>query len=106
MKAEALKRIIDEYAGDPKGLPDFLSGALREIGEIKRRLFCQELRRKGFEEDYRKALASVGSEIASIRSDWRHWSTTYYADASGGSDSSTICDICGAELTKSGGLAK
>ncbi len=92
MKAEALKRIIDEYKGEPEGLPKFLSDTLQEISEIKSRLFCQEMRRKGFEDDYRKALVSIGTEIASIRSDCRHWSTTFYSDVP-----VTVCDICGAE---------
>jgi hypothetical protein len=46
------------------------------------------------------ATAALDTERRSIQATCGHKATTYCADASGGSDSSTTCDICGADLRK------
>ena len=56
----------------------------------------QNLQKTTNEYEWCKEKLSV--ELEEIQSKCLHESTTYYPDASGNNDSSTICDICGKEL--------
>lgn len=42
--------------------------------------------------------AELDAQIGRIQSTCNHLSTTYYPDASGNNDSSTVCDLCGKEV--------
>lgn len=47
---------------------------------------------------YVDAKAAIEKRLKAEQAACKHWFTTYYADASGGNDSMTVCDLCRAEI--------
>jgi len=97
VKRETLKKII---ACCPEGTPldVLLADSIDKASEIARqvrthnRLLHEEALR------HEAAVNELRQRLAETQSACEHLETTYHPDASGGSDSSTTCDICGAEV--------
>lgn len=79
----------------------YIAKRYEETLETQRRLNnCRKLLRK-IETDYKLKQEEINKEIYCIQNDCNHPLTTYYPDASGGSDSHTLCNICDADVRKS-----
>jgi len=98
MKAEALRRIIDEHKGLAEKLPGHLSRELGRIEGIRAQLRAQAACLDRWKAQYENHVSEVNKQVETIRSECPHWSSTHYSDPSGGSDSCTTCDICGTTL--------
>ena len=50
------------------------------------------------EREYREQRRVIAERRWAIQASCPHASTTYYPDPSGNNDSSTVCNVCGAEV--------
>ena len=48
--------------------------------------------------EHNKKIIALQKKLSEVESECHHPVTTYYSDPSGGSDSSTICDVCNKEI--------
>jgi hypothetical protein len=56
--------------------------------------------RQEAERAFADKIAKLDKRLEGIRDNCPHYTTTYYPDAAGGSDSWTECDTCGRDLGK------
>lgn len=80
------------------GTSSGLALKLSSYRKIQSQLQILIAKRKRILQEYDEKLEECEQEIITIRKQCQHKITTYHNDPSGGSDSSTSCDICGAEL--------
>ena len=92
-----IKRLIQEIG---KGAVDANEIACEVENCEKIRLQIRNLAKiKSKEEErHEEELKHIRSKLIKIQNVCPHHITTYYPDASGGRDSSTICDICEKEV--------
>jgi hypothetical protein len=94
---KAIARIIAERPGDID-LSTHIAQQLANV-DTTRKLIAQILAEDERERArHEEALRETDRRLAEARKGCPHYSRTRYADPSGGSDSCTICNICGAEL--------
>lgn len=72
--------------------------ALDKCDYIRERLGRVDQERKKTESDYKDDMERLALEEDEICNECPHYTSTYHSDPSGGNDSHTTCDICGAEL--------
>lgn len=75
-----------------------LAGKVARYREICNEVACQERKKVEAEQDYVDILADLNRSIRGIQQTCDHPIITRYPDASGGNDSSTVCDVCGKEV--------
>lgn len=73
-------------------------GVIVEIREIERIRDTIRRRYAAAKQQYSEEIAAIDAHVSDMHARCKHWSKTYHGDPSGGSDSHTTCDICGAEL--------
>lgn len=98
MQQQTIQRILDRYATNlPRGLAGHLYEALAEIRGIQDAVRGVAAKKQALSEDFQAEVKKLNGELAAIREQCPHWSTTFHGDPSGGSDKSNTCDFCGAE---------
>lgn len=102
MKKETIKRLIENFQNSEEPLADSLSSYLTDQLALERSILqnmsqirgaCQNL-----ELQYKTDKNKWHHKLLQLQEQCPHHETTFYADASGGNDSETICDWCHKEL--------
>lgn len=82
---------ISDLVSRMRTTADYLEQIRQKRGEL-------EMRKQIASNKYDQEMSDVQKELAELRQSCRHPCSTYYPDASGNNDSSTICRLCGKEL--------
>jgi len=67
---------------------------------LRRRLRDYHTKKREHEKQILEKTRELGLILAEIRKACPHLETTYYGDPSGGNDSETVCNLCGAEIRR------
>lgn len=93
-----LKKIIEEYEGaglrDSIELSDYIPERFDEIKSLRTKLRRIEVKIREESDQHKQALENFLKEKVVVQSECSHILTTFYPDASGNNDYSTVCDIC------------
>jgi len=96
---EHLKESFDPEFDEPlKSFPIFLADELESIEQVLSNIRECQVARLDEEARHKEKLREIDGRLLAAQFKCNHYASTYYGDASGGSDSHTECDICGAEL--------
>ena len=96
MKKENLNKLIRQYSGDD--LASYITDILDKEKTVRREHLKYQRGLEEAELEYNKVRMGIIERWAGISENCPHVETTYYPDASGGNDSETCCDWCGATL--------
>lgn len=95
--AKVLATNTDEHSTDDERAAA-IADALAIQDDIRKRLRRVRDERSDIEAEYKADLIRLDQERDEIRRSCPHFTSTYHGDPSGGRDSWTECDDCGAEL--------
>lgn len=94
-----LRKLILELCKNANYIsPSWLADTIEQCQTIELKIKLCHNAMDDKENKHRKAIQKHKEEIRDIQKTCLHQLTTYYPDASGNNDSSTVCDICGKEL--------
>lgn len=71
---------------------------LERVDRTRSRLAQVQADRNAAERLHRLVIASLDQKVVQIQFNCSHEVTKYHGDPAGGSDSFTVCEICGANL--------
>lgn len=95
---DLLTAIMNRRPHDAGSDLEWLADELRNIDVIQERVRRCRVKESQEVERHQKVVDGIKSEIREIQSECHHYSTTFYPDPAGGSDSEVICNICNKEL--------
>ncbi len=97
MKNKTIEKLIKNCITDAQRAT-VLNKTLSLLAEIRSELLRNTNERHEEDETHKKKIAQIELRLRKIQQKCPHLETTYYPDASGGNDSETRCDLCGAEI--------
>jgi hypothetical protein len=93
-----LESIIDKMPPEETDLAEYLYKTLGKLREIRNWLAEIRQKRTELEEDLLRNRKLLEENAGRIMAMCPHYTTTFYGDPAGGSDSHTNCDWCGKVL--------
>lgn len=93
MKKQTIERLIRAYQGDD--LAGYLAAELERERQLRSELDRLKIAEHDLWQQHNKARLELNAECVTLQKSCPHHETTYYPDPAGGSDSDTICDLCG-----------
>ena len=94
MSKDAIKKIVKDRPC-AELLPDWLHECLFRVEQIQQQRNNVLVQISKEDDKYLKALQDLRCTMQAVQSNCPHWDQTYHGDPAGGSDSHTICNICG-----------
>ncbi len=100
---EILQKIIMGHLSEsdnlyPIQVCDKIIEDILSVRLIRRDINDNEICREESEQKYKVESEQYVAIKKGVQNRCKHWKTTYFPDAAGGSDSFTECDICGKQL--------
>lgn len=93
-----IQETYTKYTDHPLSESEYIARELKRLQQIQRDVYLAEENIRKCKERCKKEIDKANQELRQVRSKCFHEDTTYHGDPSGGSDSFTTCNICGAEL--------
>ena len=94
----AILELPPELKLDEKAIATVAAKTVTKYNGFQKIAYKYRSRLAKAEKEYLQEKENARRELEEAQKLCGHESKTYYPDASGGSDSSTTCDICGKEL--------
>lgn len=90
------RRVVEEHENSDAdiSLAKYIAERMEEVDDVKSRVAGIERNRRKEQQKFDSALIKLKCDHAKVQETCPHLSTTYNADAAGGSDSHTKCDHC------------
>lgn len=98
---ELIEKVLNVNADDHASneeIATIIEEALSKCDRVRCLLRRVSNERNEIKSEFNDDMERLDTEESEIQFDCPHYTSTYHGDASGGSDSRTICDICGVEL--------
>lgn len=92
------RRLVAAWQPPNKELSSYVASEIDRILSIDKEILLCKTDRSNADANYSIEIQSINSRIRKAQQRCRHESTRYHGDASGGSDSETVCQICGASI--------
>ncbi len=73
---------------------------IKEIESTKLKMRMMEAKENNLQVDFDEDKQKLQKEKLLIQKECKHYSKTYYPDASGNNDSYTECDVCGKRIQR------
>ena len=101
---QTLQKLITEYddenPSETRSLAKYLEDRLGEVRSIKSSVAAIKKRMLQERNKHEATMQSLNKDLAAIRNECPHISTTYHPDASGNNDSITECNHCGKQAKR------
>ena len=94
MDKATIKRLVQQYAGPPDHLADFIADSIWTDDQIRRDYRAWAIEQHELEIRHTDEIDKHKRKLAAIQKRCPHYEDHYYPDASGGSDSCVICESC------------
>jgi len=98
MIKKAIQNIPSNLRNDEREIALVAAKTITRYNGFRHAIRKHQLQLQKLEKEYRNEQRIANTELEKTQALCKHESTTYFPDAAGGSDSSTICDICDKEL--------
>lgn len=96
MEKATLEKLIRAYEGDD--LAKYVCEVIESDKWLRNKVALIRKEQEQEDRKHKAALAHIRKEWEELRRECPHHESTFHADPSGGNDSETTCDICGAGL--------